>query len=289
MRRPTSLLLALAVVAASTVARADGRAAAAAFADGERAFTAGDFLRAGASFEAAYREEPHWSPLWNAARSYHRARDLIRAANLYAKYLREAPADAKDRDQATSALAELAPTLARLEVHAALRDVKVDGAPLEGNLVWVAPGEHVVEGTSARGGVRKVAVAREGQVTSVSLVDEPAPPPPMTVAAPAPSRSRGLPVVVPLVVGGLAVAAGGVTVWSGIDTLAQRRAFDDARTQDNLDEGKSRQLRTNVLLAVTGGLAVATGVTLLFVDFGGGSRTAVALGPGSVAVTGTLP
>ncbi|MBL8609980.1 MAG: hypothetical protein JNL38_21775 [Myxococcales bacterium] len=288
MRRTTALLLALAVTAAPVVARADGRAAAAAFAEGERAFAAGDFLRAGGSFEAAYREQPHWSPLWNAARSYHRARDSIRAANLYAKYLREAPADAKDRDQATAALAELAPTLARLEVHTALRDVKVDGARLEAPTVWVAPGEHLVEGASARGLVRKVAVAREGQVSSVSLVEDPAPPPPMSATAPEAARSRGLPLVVPLVVGGLAVAAGGATVWSGIDTLAQRRAFDDARTQENLDEGKSRQLRTNVLLAVTGGLVVATGVTLLFVDFGG-ARTAVALGPGSVTLAGALP
>ena len=69
MRRTTALLLALAVTAAPVVARADGRAAAAAFAEGERAFAAGDFLRAGGSFEAAYREQPHWSPLWNAALS----------------------------------------------------------------------------------------------------------------------------------------------------------------------------------------------------------------------------
>src|SRR5262249_35778251 len=78
-------------------ARADEQGAAAVdeaakdFADGERAFKAGDFVGAATHFEAAFQKAPHYAPLWNAARAWHRAGSLARAATLYARYLRESP------------------------------------------------------------------------------------------------------------------------------------------------------------------------------------------------------
>ena len=74
----------------------------------------------------------------------------------------------------------------------------------------------------------------------------------------------GLSPVVVAVAGGITAVTAGFLVWSGVDTLNQRSTFDAAPTQANLDTGKSDQLRTNVLLGVTLGLAVVTGVVAIF-------------------------
>jgi len=79
---------------------------------------------------------------------------------------------------------------------------------------------------------------------------------------------------------GLTVAAGGVTVWSGIDTQnnpgPERVKRECAAGDENCElykEGRSKQLRTNVLIGVTGGLALATGlIGALAVDWGGGDK-----------------
>src|SRR5579862_584019 len=91
------LTFAQAVPTSQTSARAQ---AAEQFREGSRAFDGGDFAQAADAFEQAYRLAPHVDSLWNAARARQRAEDLARAATLYAKYLRDAPPDARDRDLA---------------------------------------------------------------------------------------------------------------------------------------------------------------------------------------------
>ena len=95
------------VAAPAVAASATDKQAAKSFHDGEKAFAAGDYRKAAESFEAAYKAKPHHAPLWNAARSWEKAGEPVRAANLLEKYLQEAPAGARDRDQATAALADL--------------------------------------------------------------------------------------------------------------------------------------------------------------------------------------
>ena len=80
------------------------KAAADHFAEGERAFSRGDFAKAGEAFEAAYAAKPHEAALWNAARSWEHAAELARAANLYRRYLRTAPDSAPDTKRAAAAL-----------------------------------------------------------------------------------------------------------------------------------------------------------------------------------------
>lgn len=73
----------------------------------------------------------------------------------------------------------------------------------------------------------------------------------------------------------LAVGAGGVLTWSGIDTLNGVPAYqmaaqqgDRTRAEMLLADGQGRELRTNVLIGVTSGLgAVAVG-TLIFTRWG---------------------
>ncbi len=60
---------------------------------------------------------------------------------------------------------------------------------------------------------------------------------------------------------GLTAAAGTAAIASGIDTLALHRSFESDRTNTDLAaQGNRAELRTNVLLGATAVLAVATGV-----------------------------
>jgi len=285
MRRP--VLVVVFALVASTMApsrvalaappaesdRAD-RTAARHFADGQKAFAAGDYPHAGDEFEAAYRDKPHHAPLWNAARSWQRAGEEVRAATLFARYLREAPADAPDRDQANAALRTLTARLGRIEPHAAGVDkLRLDGKLVEAPVVYVAPGEHVAEGDDRGARVRKVVTVRAGEQVSVTVAPEakptPAIGPPRGEAAIEPAR-KPLSPLVPAIGGALTAVVGGFTIASGLDTVSKRDAFLDDKTQDRLDTAFSSQSRTNVLLGTTIGLGVITGViAVFFTDWSG--------------------
>lgn len=269
---------------AQTAKRDDGPAAKQ-FEEGQRAFEAGDYRRAAAAFESAYRLKPHHAPLWNAGRSWDKAGDAVNAANFYSRFLAAAPAGARERDQATERLRDIAQKVGRLDIQVSdPKSVKLDGELPAATSVYVAPGDHVVEGNAPSGeAVRRTVTVGAGQVLSVALESAPVapPPPPTRVAAPEPTRptgeepSRGFHLPWPVVVvgGALTVVAGGLATWSGLSTLSQRDAFDSTPSQDKLDDGKSAQLRTNVLIGTTVGLAVLTGVAAIFVDWRGSTST----------------
>lgn len=311
----------LAAPALGDVSDRDRKAAQTSFQEAQKAFRAGDYRHAAEKFDEAYKRAPHHAPLWNAGRAWHRAGELPRAANIYAKYLREAPPNAPDRNHATAALKEVQAKLGRIDVHATgVGEVKVDGEPFEGEGVYVVPGAHVVEGLTTsepREPVRFPQSVAAGQTVSVALVP-PAPPPPQ------PATPTPVAVVVPVsalptgsgatttmttpsssssgispwfFVAGtvLTLAAGGVTVWSGLDVSSKKDAYlAGEQTQAKYDAGKSAELRTNVLIGVTGGLALLTGVTGLFlVDWkGGGSgnkdRVSAKVGPGQLLFEGSF-
>lgn len=267
-------------LAAAPSARGDAdRTAARHFADGQKAFASGDYPHAGDEFEAAYRDKPHHAPLWNAARSWQRAGDEIRAANLYARYLREAPPDAPDRDQATAALATLTARLGRVEPHAAGVDkLRLDGKDVSAPVVYVAPGEHVAEADDHGAPLRKVVSVRAGEQVSVTLAHDtkPAPvlgpPPPADAHTPSASHKPLSPVVV-VIGGALTAVAGGFTIASGLDTIAKRDSFPNEPTQSRLDDAFASQARTNVLIGTTIGLGVITGVlAAFFTDWEGSSH-----------------
>jgi hypothetical protein len=250
------------------------RTAARHFADGQKAFAAGDYPHAGDEFEAAYRDRPHHAPLWNAARSWQRAGEEVRAANLFARYLREAPADAPDRDQASASLRALTARLGRIEPHAAGVDaLRLDGKIVDAPVVYVAPGEHVAEGDDGGARVRKVVTVRAGEQVSVTVAPEPKARPvlgPPRGEVPVEAPRRPLPPFVPVIGGVLTAVAGGFTIASGLDTVSKRDAFLGDKTQDRLDAAFSSQSRTNVLLGTTIGLGVVTGVVaVLFTDWSG--------------------
>lgn len=280
-------VVALAVLVAAAMALASGvalaapppdadRTAARHFADGQKAFAAGDYAHAGDEFEAAYRDKPHHAPLWNAARSWQRAGDELRAANLYARYLREAPPDAPDRDQAIAAMRLLTPRMGRIEPHAAGVDkLRLDGKVVDAPVVYVAPGEHVAEADDKGKRVRKVVTVAAGAQISITL----APAPPPEIVAPKndtpsigpPSSRKPLPPIVTVIGGVLTAAAGGFAIVSGLDTVSKRDAFLGDKTQPRLDDAFSSQARTNVFIGTTIGLGLLTGVVaVFFTDWSGG-------------------
>lgn len=254
-------------------ARGSSTVAAARFAEGEKAFGGGDFVAAGRAFDEAHAEGPHHSPTWNAAVAWHKAGELARAANRYRRYLREAPPAAPDRAKATAALLELGPKLGRIDVVAPLATrVTVDGLPLEDGALWVYAGTHVIEGALGDKPLRATASVAAGQTISVTLLDAPpAAPPAPARAAPAPELDPRSPAprkpLPPWVVGvGSALTAGLAvgTLVSGVDTLDARAAYDLDPTRERFDDGRARQLRTNVLLGVTLGTAALTAGLALF-------------------------
>lgn len=195
------------------------------FLDGEAAFARGDFTLAGRSFEEANQLDPQPTSLFNGARSWERAGEPARAANLYRRFLDGAPPETPNRDRATQSLAELAGKLGRLEILApSASSLSIDGATATPGVTFVNPGAHLLVATFA-GSQREERVDLEaGRSLTVLLqprpavVEGPAPPPP----AAAPHDRRG---VSPWLFGGFAAAtavAGGLLVWSGVDTLVAR-------------------------------------------------------------------
>ena len=245
-------------------------AAATAFEEGRKAFLAGDYAGAARAFERAYESKPHHDPLWNAARARHKTGETARAANLYARYLDEAPADAPDRDRATAALTGLRSTLGRLEIDTAegIGNVRVDGAPPTRREHFVDPGEHRVE---AEGAAQKILKVAAGESVHVTLAREE---PLVVQPLPLPIEERRFSIPWPVFAAGAVLTAAGTaaTIWSGLDTVAQKERFDETGTQEDLDEGRSRRTRTNVILGVTIGLAVLTTASAFFVDWGGRDR-----------------
>ncbi len=145
--------------------------------------------------------------------------------------------------------------------------------------------------------------------TAPAATPPPVPLPPGPAASPAPASAPAAPAPVAepsrkplppavLFVGiGLTAIAGGIAIGSAVDVQGKHDDFADQRCatlgstacQSLASDGESAQTRTNVLLAVTGGLAVVTTVlAITLVDFGGGGKGATTarvdmgplLGPG---------
>lgn len=270
MRCVYAACIAGALLAATSTAAADEKVASREFAAGQRAFTSGDYRRAAESFEAAYQAKPHHSALWNAAKSWERAGQNLRAANLLEQYLNEAPPDAPDRERATAVLAEVSKRVGRLELHrSGAVDVKLDDVATDRAFVYVAAGEHVVSATASDGSViQRRATVDAGGVASVSLAPEPRPAPIL-----APVETREEPVAKPrsglspwfVVVGGVATAAAGAAaIGFGMNTVHDRDAYRANPTSDGLAAAYQSQTRTNIAIGTAAGLAAVTTVVAVF-------------------------
>lgn len=80
----------------------------------------------------------------------------------------------------------------------------------------------------------------------------------------------------------LTLGAGGVLVWSGMDTLSARDEYEEVAAQERRDgnlefteasqllaDGRDKERRTNILIGATAGLAAITVVMAIVTDWGG--------------------
>lgn len=288
---------------AAAVSAEDKASAAKKFRAAEAAFRRHQYAAAAEGFEEANSIAPHPAALFNAARAWEKAGELTRAANLCARYLQDAPEDDPRRTKANELIAELLPKLGRIEVvDKGAKNVQVDGKPRELDITYVDPGDHGVSGVFGDRVVRRKISVVAGSLARVVL-DRPKPKPEIaepepSLDEPSPDRDRKAaedgkplsPTWVFVGAGATAVLAG-VTVWSGLDTQAARRDFDDHPTQGGLDDGRAKQSRTNVLLGATLVVGAATGAIALFAtDWRGqpepAEDLAIGIGPSRIELSG---
>ncbi|MCS6799253.1 MAG: hypothetical protein NZ898_12125 [Myxococcota bacterium] len=287
------------------------QAAAEAYDRGAAAFLARDWATAAHWFETANRLVPAAPALVQAIRAHERAGNVLRAATLAIRLEARHANDRSARRVYEPLLRRAERAYGRLDVVCEGCTVEVDGVLLEHPSFFVEPGTEV----------RVVARFRTGDVEQhVSLtagerrelrVEAPAPPPsPPPVSqtpeqpVPAPAQATtpvsdvttnerdGLSPVFFWTGLGLTVAAGGVLLWSGLDTLAGVDDYEANPTPEGLQRGQAREMRTNVLIGVTAALGVGTAVLALLTDFDGSHRRERAgftgwhatVGPGAVGV-----
>jgi hypothetical protein len=314
MRSATGALPALIVwmaMALSAPARAqsaepsadDKARAAKLFRDGEAAFRQHRYDKAGEAFEEANAIAPHPAALFNAARAWEKAGMLVRAANLCARYLADAPEDDARRTKANALIAELIPKLGRIQVvDKGAKNVEIDGAPRELDVTYVDPGDHTVTGVFGDRVVRRkisiVAGSLERVVldrpkpTKTPVAPEPEPEPEADADRDAPRDDKPLSPTWVWVGAGTTAVLGGLTIWSGLDTQSAREDYDANPTPEGLDEGRGKQRRTNVLLGATAVVGAGTAAIALLLtewspsDETPGAEVSLRLGPAALLLDG---
>lgn len=185
-----------------------------------------------------------------------------------------APGHAKLSRLADMAKARFHDRVGRIVVHCDACTVVVDGVPNKrGVASWVGVGEHTVVIRDGEAKERRKVVVEAGAVVTIlplSPEEKAAEPAPSPDAKPEPSpkkqRDEAGPSSSWFWIGFAATAAVGVgAVISGVDTFAKHTDFTERPTDEAAAEGDAAQTRTNVLLAVTGGLAAVTLALGLFV------------------------
>jgi hypothetical protein len=274
------------------------KVAAEAFDRGREAYKAGRFSEAAEQFERADANAPNATSLELAIKARDKAGNLDRAGTLAVLALERHPGDENlskvAPDIVNRARAELFELTVSCDDACELAEgtVVVHGAAAKQRTLFLGPGEHSIRaGWPGGRTASKTVEGRAGENDELSFESavpedaveptEPAlaEPADRPVAQAADRKPEGWSPVVFWLSAGATLAAGGVTAWSGLDTVnnpGTDRVKKECRAGDEncalYQDGRARQARTNVLIGVTGGLAVATGLLgALAVDWGGGS------------------
>ena len=293
------------------------RVAAEAFDRGREAYKAEDYVEAAEQFEKADSNAPSPAALELAIRARDKAGELARAATLMALAAKRHPGDENLLkllpdlfSRASSTLFELTATCdtpCELTVGGKL----VYGAPDTSRVLFTAPGALTVRAgwsdnrseskqiQAEAGGKGEVTFVAPTTAAAKNMAEEPTDPTPAP-AAPlngqqdeGAKKGSGWSPTVFYVGAGLTAVLGGVTVWSGIDTVnnpgaerVKKECGDQGEGCALYQEGVSKQRRTNILIGVTAGVGVGTLLVGLFAtDWSGGKQkpaqdtTAVRLHP----------
>jgi hypothetical protein len=281
---------------------AELRAAAEAFDRGREAYKEEKFAEAAEQFERADASAPSATALVLAIKARDKAGDLDRAGTLSALALERYPDDQEVQKIAPEVLGRAGADLFELHITCAepceLADGTkiVHGAAAKRRMVFLSDGSHSIRAGFPDGRTQSKPIdATAGTSGQLAFegpeADAPAPPTepePEAVAAPQPEptkdepkKSGGLSPIVFYAGLGATAVAGGITIWSGIDTVnnpgVERVKAECAPNDQNCEAyktGRAKQLRTNVLIGVTATLGVATGVlAAIGVDWGGSKES----------------
>jgi hypothetical protein len=280
----------------------DVSGAASAYSRGQQADLTGDHSTAAELYELANSLAPSPEALRSALRARKAAGQLAISAGHAEALLELYPDDAKSTEAAEELLTEAKAKLVRyvIECKPKACNVVVDDAAVttvakKEHVIYVEPGEHAV---SASFGTmqtdRQQSAGEAGEEKSLTFAAPAESRRPKRFAAgtgqadvmsdmgPAVARGGGLSPA--FFITGVIVTAGlaGASVWSGIDTLDAHESYRSRRTSEQdlasgraeYEDGKDKQLRTNILIGAAAGAAVLTGVLAFVTDWGGKTESA---------------
>jgi len=311
MRRVTAVAVLLLLLTAldSTLEAQDARqrqAAADAYDKGTTAYVDQAYDEAAVWFETANRFAPAAPALMQAIRSHEKNGNGARATTLALELQSTYREDASSSDFARSVLDKFATSLVRVQVSCD-EDCKLD---LDGKLqeyltFFVSPDDrHRLTATFETGSKVATFQGAAGETKELTFAAPPAPPvKPIAVAAETSAESRDgggkkpLPPLATWIGLGVTVALGAGTALSGVDALGGVKPYEDAakiwnactaammqpgacgaeeaNAKNLLDKGRSRELRTNILIGATAAAAVGTGViAFLLTDWSGSGEEA---------------
>ncbi|MCS6900504.1 MAG: hypothetical protein RMJ98_12575 [Myxococcales bacterium] len=276
------------------------KAAAEEFDAGRRAYLARDYETAATHFENADRDAPAPEAIRNAIRARNDAKQFARAATLAAAALARYPDDKNTAKFARQILTATEKKLHRVVIHCdpactLLVDGKLSPLP-EGTsfVVYLNPGKHLLSAGWSKDRHRDKEIEGDaGKESSLSfqappLPASPPPPPPPPAASssaepkapPPPPPHKPLARPVFYTAAGVTVLLGGITLWSALDMRSdpgRDKVRRDCAGKDEscptYQDALRKQTRTNVLLAVSAGALVATGVVAYFTEWSGGGKT----------------
>lgn len=243
---------------------------------------------------------PASASLVQAIRAYQRAGTDARAATVALELERRGDLAAGRHTRRVLQSAER--RLVRVDVECTAEcTLEVDGAEERYRRFYLTAGEaHRLAARFEHGELEDTVAGEPGEERSVTLVapaPPPAPPPepppaapPVVIAPPPPPAvDAGIGVISPWVfyaAAGIAVAVGGVTIWSAVDTRSAADAFDEMPTLERLDEGEDLERRTNILFGVTLGVVAVAGTLAVFTRWSGEPDEAPPAAVGAAVVPG---
>jgi hypothetical protein len=273
--------LSAAAVVPAAVAAQDVTAAAKAFSAGQQAELAREWDRAAEFYELADRIAPSPQALRSSAKSHLAAGDQAAAATQAEELLRRYPEEAASTALAAGILQQTVTHLSRWDIACspactlAIDAGAVVTEPRASHVIYANPGDHRIEAffsanrssvtsvTGTEGGRKEIAF----QPPAVASPPKPAETPATALGAtdqarPAEADSvapSGLSPAVAFVGIGITAVLGGLTIWSGLDTLSARDEYVAKPTQRAYDDGVGLERRTNLFIGAT---AVAGAATL---------------------------
>jgi len=324
MLRGVAFSCALALGSTTAFAQTSTDEAAAAYEQGQRAFTNGDFSAAAEFFETADRTSPAPQALIQAIRAHrgvHTPAHDARAATLALALQRREVSDPRITAYAARVIDELSPQLARVTVQCDGCDLSLDDRACRADL-FTDPGAHTLTGAWGMRVTHRQLNLLAGSNNPIELtmpVDglrAPAPPTPPVAPRPvtdaelppvlrgqAPTAERpvtpppterpvdpptpdGLPAGVFVTGTVITLGLAGALVWSGLDTVAGSEEYASNPTQSALDDGRVRELRTNVLAGATAAAGVTTVIIGAFFTRWRSARPYAGVSPSGVVVGG---